>query len=341
VRGCARSYGTMISVKLYPVLTAFVIFAAYGQTPAPKPADATGQPTPQHVTPGQLAAPAPGSATAADPNHVVATVGSEKITVAQLNNIINGLPPQYQAQARGPGKRQFIDQLVQIKLLAQQAVDLHLDQLATTQQQISFARENILANAAGRQMMETAKVDDDAVKKYYEDHKNEFESASAHHILIRFKGSPVPLKEGQKELTDEEALAKAQEIEKRLKAGEDFEAIAKAESADVGSGAKGGDLGNPFKHGQMVKPFEEAAFSMKEGQISDPVKTQFGYHIIRLDKLQTKTLDEARPEIEAKLKPEMAKKRIDELQKSAGVTIDDSFFGPAPAPTTPTLQNVK
>ncbi len=232
-----------------------------------------------------------------------------------------------------------MDQLVQIKLLSKEAVTMHLDQQPATQQQLSLAREQVLAQAAGKAMMDAAQVDDAAAHAYYDAHKSEFQSASAHHILIRFKGSPVPLKEGQKDLTEEEALAKAQEIEKRLKAGEDFATIAKAESADAGSGAQGGELGS-FKQGQMVKPFSDAAFSMKEGQISDPVKTQFGYHIIRLDKLETKTFEQARPEIDAKLKPEIAKKHMDELQKSASVTLDESFFGPA-TPAGPSLQNAK
>ena len=326
-------------MKIYPILTALLFSAAYAQTPAPKPATPPpSQANPQHVTPGQLATPAPqGPFAAADPNRVVATIGAEKMTAAQFDSIVDGLPQQYQAQARGPAKRQFMDQLVQIKVLAKEAVVMHLDQLPQTQQQISFARENILANLAGKAMVDASHVDDAAVQKYYDDHKGDFQSASAHHILIRFKGSPVPLKDGQKDLTEEEALAKAQEIEKRLKAGEDFATIAKAESADTGSGAQGGDLGT-FKHGQMVKAFEDAVFSLKEGQISEPVKTQFGYHIIRLDKLETKSFAEARPEIEAKLKPEIAKKRMEELQKSAGVQLDEGFFGPPPTPKEVTLQ---
>jgi foldase protein PrsA len=81
----------------------------------------------------------------------------------------------------------------------------------------------------------------------------------------------------------------------------------------------------------MVKPFEDAAFALPVGKISDPVKTQFGYHIIRVDKIETKTFDEARPDIEGKLKPQIAKKQIDEMSKNAGVKLDDTFFGP-PAP---------
>jgi peptidyl-prolyl cis-trans isomerase C len=312
------------------------VAVALGQTPAPKPAapPSLAAPSPQHATPGQLASPAPAKGPFADldPDRVIATIGTEKITAAQFDSIVEGIPQQYQAQVRGAGKRQFMENLVLIKVLAKQAVTMHLDQHPGTQLQIEFAKDNILANLAGKAMVENTKVDSEALHKYYDEHKSEYQQVSAHHILIRFKGSPVPLKEGQKDLTEEEALAKAQELVKGLKGGADFDAMAKAESADTGSAAQGGSLGAPFKHGQMVKPFEDAAFTLKPGEISDPVKTQFGYHIIRVDKADFKTFEEARTEIEGKLKPELAKKQMDELKANMGVKLDDGFFGPPPPP---------
>ncbi len=265
---------------------------------------------------------------------MVATIGTEKITAADFEAILNSLPPQYQAQYRGPMKRKLMDELVQVKVLAHQAQVLHLDENPEAKRQIQLATENILANLAGHQMVAMVQVSREDMQKYYDSHKSDFETVSAHHILIRFKGSPVPLKDGQKDLTPEEALAKAQEIVKRLKAGEDFEKIAKEESADAGSGAKGGDLGS-FKHGQMVPQFENAAFSLKVGEISDPVKSQFGYHIIRVDKIDTQSFDDARATIEGKLKPEIAKQRIQDLQNQTGVTLDDVYFPPEAPHATP------
>jgi peptidyl-prolyl cis-trans isomerase C len=328
-------------VKIYPIFSLALITAAFGQNPAPKPSapPSLAAPSPEHATPGQLATPpAKGPFTDLDPNRVVATIGGEKMTAAQFDAIVDGLPQQYQAQVRGPAKRQFMDQYVMIKVLAQQAVVMHIDEHPATKLQIEFAKENILANMAGKAMVENTKVDDEALHKYYDEHKSDFQQVSAHHILIRFKGSPVPLKEGQKDLTEEEALAKAQDIQKQLKAGGDFATIAKAESADAGSAAQGGDLGAPFKHGQMVKPFEDAAFSSPAGQISDPVKTQFGYHIIRVDKVEYKPFDEVKGEIEAKLKPEMARKQMDALKTTFNINLDDKFFGPPTPPPgmTPT-----
>ncbi len=99
---------------------------------------------------------------------------------------------------------------------------------------------------------------------------------------------------------DAEALALANELRSRILAGEDFAALARAYSDDTGSGANGGDLGW-FGKGRMVAPFEEAAFSLPLNQVSEPVKTDFGYHLIEvLEK------DPARPKDEAQLQQERA-----------------------------------
>ncbi|NOZ24559.1 MAG: hypothetical protein GXO94_00455 [Nitrospirae bacterium] len=111
-------------------------------------------------------------------------------------------------------------------------------------------------------------VTDEEVKKYYDTHPDEFSTdrARASHILVKTK-------------------EEADSLLKRIRAGEDFAAIAKKNSIDKGSASKGGDLGF-FGRGQMVPEFEKAVFSMKKGAVSDPVKTQFGYHIIKLTDLK-------------------------------------------------------
>ena len=123
------------------------------------------------------------------------------------------------------------------------------------------------------------------------------EQVTARHILIRFKESQVPLRQGQVDRTDEEALAKAKEVRAAIAGGEDFAEAAKKESDDTGSGVNGGTLG-AFGHGSMVKPFEDAAFAQKVGDLSEPIKTQFGYHIIQVQEHTNKSFDEAKPEIE-------------------------------------------
>jgi parvulin-like peptidyl-prolyl isomerase len=185
---------------------------------------------------------------------------------------------------------------------------------------------NVLANMAFQQMTKDVKVEDADLRKFYAEHKTEFEQVSARHILIRMRGSPVPVKPGQKDLTPEEALAKAQDIEKRIKDGEDFAKLATAESDDAGSAAKGGDLGF-FRHGQMVPSFDEAAFKLAPGQVSEPVRSQFGYHIIKVE--SAKTFEDARADLEKRVAADLAQKALLDLQKNSAVVYDTEFFNMA------------
>jgi peptidyl-prolyl cis-trans isomerase C len=279
-------------------------------------------------------ASAPPASAPVDPNKVILTVGTTKMTEADYEKMVDALPAQYQSYARGATtKRQFIETVVQMKLLSEEAQKLNLDKQPKLQEQIAFQRQSLLAQAMFESLQQGVKVDDSLVQAYYDAHKNEYESVRAKHILIRVKGAPMPGAEGKPELTDEQALAKAQDIRKRLVAGEDFAVVAKTDSDDTGSAQKGGDLGE-FHRGMMVPPFEQAAFSLKIGDISEPVKSPFGYHIIVVQEHKLKPLAEVKPDIEKGLRPQEARKEVEAMRSKATVQIDDGFFGP-PQPPQP------
>ncbi len=125
------------------------------------------------------------------------------------------------------------------------------------------------------------------LERYYQEHRSEFlepDEACASHILVRVKG------EGEAEGHDDaEARRIAEDLRSKLGAGADFSALAKKSSEDKGSKDNGGDLGC-FPRGRMVPEFDEAAFSLGEGQISELVKSRYGYHIIRLASRKAETL---------------------------------------------------
>jgi peptidyl-prolyl cis-trans isomerase D len=156
-------------------------------------------------------------------------------------------------------------------------------------------------------------VTDEALKDYYEEVKERFQSPErrrGRHILITAA-------EG---VDDAAAQKKAEELTAKAKSGGNFEQLAKDNSKDPGSAAQGGDLGWA-ERGMFVGPFEEALFSMTPGEIRGPVKTEFGYHVLKLEEVEAghaKTFEEARAEIEAEYRSDRSQTLFyDDSQKLA------------------------
>ena len=154
-------------------------------------------------------------------------------------------------------------------------------------------------------------IAEDQLREKYEQSMEQMttpETRTASHILLTVDDGA----------DDAAVKQKILDIKKRIEDGEDFAAVAKETSQDPGSASDGGDLGD-IGRGDMVPPFEEALFAMKPGEISDPVKTQFGWHIIKLVSVQggtTKTFEQARDEIEKELKLEQAESQIYDLAEN-------------------------
>jgi len=208
-------------------------------------------------------------------------------------------------------------------LLAGEAAKKGMDQTPKFKKQMELMRENALAGAFFNDVMPTL-VGEADIKKYYDEHKNQFERVTARHILV-----PIG---GDKNYTDDQARIRADEIKKRLDAKpDDFAAIAKTESADPGSKDDGGDL-PPFPRGQMVKEFDEAAFTLPIDQISNPIKTRYGYHIIQVKKREIPALDDVEEDITEQLRPQKLDAMVEDLKKKNPTALDEAFFGP-PQPT--------
>jgi peptidyl-prolyl cis-trans isomerase C len=267
-----------------------------------------------------------GQSTASDP--VVLTVGSEKITQSEFQEIISTLPAQQQAQLTTPeARRSLAEQLAELKVMAQEARARKLDQSPAVKARATLQMDQILASAVYQQLS-AGDPDEAALRAYYAAHKQDWDEVKARHILIRMQGSKVPVRDGHKDLTGEEALAKAKEVRAKIVAGAKFEDQAKIESDDTGSGENGGDLGT-FGAGQMVPEFDEVVFKAPVGQVTEPIKTDFGYHLILVEERKSKSFEDARDEIEKKIRPEMGQKAIDGLKAKATIVYDPGYFGKA------------
>ncbi|HEX8960192.1 MAG TPA: peptidylprolyl isomerase [Geobacteraceae bacterium] len=168
-------------------------------------------------------------------------------------------------------------------------------------------KDIVINNLFEKEIVAKVTVSEADVKKFYDDNQDKFkrpESYHASHILIGV--DPKATAEEKKK-----AKEKAEAVRKKVLAGEDFAALAKAEST-CPSKEKGGDLGT-FGQGEMVPPFEKATAALKPGQISDVVETQFGYHIIKLVEKKDAGVvkfDEAKDNIERYLKQTKTQKAI-------------------------------
>ena len=293
------------------------------QTPAPATPPNPAAPAPAPAAPAIVpAAAAP--ATRTSPDTVLVTIGDEKITQAEFDQFVAALPPEDQQMARGPFRRQWADSLANMKVLAREAQKRQLDQQPAVQKQLATMRDQVLANALILSIQDTA--DEAFLRKQFEANRPQFERVTARHILIRFKGSPVPVRPGQPDLTDADAKTKADQLTAKLKAGEDFAKLAKAESDDTGSAVEGGDLGS-FTRGKMVPAFEQAAFALKENEIGQPVKSQFGWHVIQVTG-RFDTYEKLADVLKQQLGPQRAQQFVQELRGQYKVQLNDAVLGP-------------
>ena len=219
---------------------------------------------------------------------ILAVVGGKPITDEDVDTFIMSLGQRGAQYARDPqGRAMILEQLINNRLFLLDASRNLYEADPVFKAELARAKESLLVTFAIDKAIASVRVTDADAQKYYEENKEKLiggEELSASHILVD---------------TEEEANAILAEIQSGAVTFED----AARKHSKCPSSAEGGSLGS-FGKGQMVAPFEAACFSMEVGAISSPVKTDFGYHIIRLDgKSEGKlpTLAEAMPEIKAAL----------------------------------------
>jgi peptidyl-prolyl cis-trans isomerase C len=242
---------------------------------------------------------------------VVAVVNGVEITLGHMIAARSALPPQYQSLPDDVLFNGVLEQLIQQTALAQagEGEETRGDLLMIENQKRAYLSGIVLGKVA-----ETA-VTDEALKKLYDEKYAKAEPAKefdAAHILVE---------------TEEEAKAIKADLDK----GGDFAAIATEKSKDRGSAANGGALGW-FGPGMMVKPFEDAVAVMEKGAISDPVKSDFGWHIIKLNDTRLAAVpafDEVKEELAGDLRQQAVEAKVTELTKAAKVEKKADGIDPA------------
>ncbi len=219
----------------------------------------------------------------ADEGKIVAEVGPYKLYEKDLNELIERDSQIQQLLNSNPEFRDeiiktLINRWIQISMLALEAKNKGLENDPEIKKELVELEKMLLAKKYFEKKVQKLEITEKEIKEYYEKNKEKYkepESVHIKHILIY-----VP-KEADKK-TQEEALNKANKIRNQLLKGAKFEELAKIYSDDTGSREKGGDLGI-IKKGQTIPEFEKEVFQLKAGEISQPIKSPYGYHIIKVE----------------------------------------------------------
>jgi peptidyl-prolyl cis-trans isomerase C len=257
---------------------------------------------------------------------VLAEVNGTAVTSEDLKKQIEVLPPQVQAFAGTPeGRRELFDNIIAQQLMVDEAKKAGVENDPVFKERLEDIKKRLMVESyVKKTLAEKVKVDDAELQKFYEQNKDRFKTGSqikASHIIVK-----------------DENLAK--QIKAELDKGGNFEELAKKHSTD-GAAAKGGDLGW-FAKDAMIPDFYDAAAALKEGQISGVVKTQFGFHIIKLtgkrgagimpfaeikEQLKEMMLPQKQQEYFAKMK--------EEVKAKAKIVYKDPSLDPAAAKASP------
>ena len=241
---------------------------------------------------------------------IAATVNGTPISKYSVDQIVG------QRAARGQPdspetRKAIIDQLAITMLASEEAIKKNLDKTPEVSNQINLSRQSILANAYVEDYIKNHPISDDMLKAEYDKVKAQMSGTEykARHILV-----------------DKEALAKTI-IAKLKKNPKLFDSLARQYSKDPGSKSKGGELGW-FDPRGMVPEFGAAVAKLKKGKFTlEPVKTQFGYHVILLEDTRAKeapTFEQVKPQLAKQLQQQSLKKLFDDMKENAKIVITDS-----------------
>ncbi|MCI9071189.1 peptidylprolyl isomerase [Clostridium sp.] len=246
-------------------------------------------------------------------NKVLATVSGIEITENDLNAIIM----RYPADKRGMfnsemGRKQLLEQMISFDLMYKLGTEMKINETEEYKANLAQVEKDLLTQLTINKVLAEVTVTDDDAKKYYDEHKNEFDqpaTVSAKHILV-----------------DNEELCN--DVKNKIANGElTFEEAAKQYST-CPSKEQGGNLG-VFGRGMMVPEFEEAAFGLELEKVSEPVQTQFGYHLIKVDaknEQKASEFNEVKGQIVQRLIQENQEKKYLDLMKELEAKYDVKRF---------------
>ncbi|MPQ43244.1 peptidylprolyl isomerase [Clostridium tarantellae] len=243
-------------------------------------------------------------------NKVLAVVGGREITASQVDEIIARYPAQQRAMLETEqGKRNVLEQAIAFELMYDFGRETGVDKTDAYKDQLEKIGKELISQMVMSKTLSEVTVTDEEALSYYNDHKDMFgepANVTAKHILV--------------DLEEE-----CQKIREEIASGSKTFEVAAGEYSKCPSKEQGGNLG-AFSKGMMVPEFEEAAFNLPLGEVSNPVKTQFGYHLIKVEdkkEASVKTFEEVKSQVVNQLIQERQQRKyldfINELREKYGV----------------------
>lgn len=325
------------------------------QGPAGQPGSSAGQAASKDKKPAPFAsAPAPAEPKPAPktvkPTDTVLWIGNEGITAERFEALLRAVPPQFEQASQAMGKKQFASQYGMLLGLTRTAEKEKIDKAPFFQDQVEFARMQLLAQLVFADISKRTQVVQDAdVEKYYKEHIGDFQQIKVRGIFIGLAPPSKPLdpekkdvaaggaptnekKETPKPRTDAEAKGLIMKLREKIMAGASFADVAKESSEEPATAPKGGDFGT-VRRGQLPVNIEKAVFALKPKEVSQPVQEARGFYLFTVDEVRITTMDEAQLQIRGQLGQQQLMGALEKVKQDFPIKFNEDYFGPSePAP---------
>ena len=253
-------------------------------------------------------------AVAQEEDPVIGKAGDFVMKKSDFERLMSFNPPERRKalETNPQQKGAILKRIMEHRIISERARKEGFDQTPEIKEQLQYILNDVVAQEYLKKVvLKDVTVTEEEMKKYYQANEKTYTypaQAKVRHILVKVAPNAAPEEK-------KKAREKAEALLKRIKDGEDFAKLAGEFSEDPASQKKGGDLGY-FSKGRMVKPFEEAAFSLKAGQVSDIVETQFGFHIIKgedVKEARIRSFDEVKETVRSQLRLKLQKEKTDQF----------------------------
>ncbi len=273
------------------------------------------------------------AAAGVSPDAVVAKVNGRDLTAGEIKSILTGASAEVRTNFQ-TDRKTFLRQYAMMLRLVEIANQQGLERKSPYQEQLAWVRSNILMQARLNDYTDHINIGPKEEQEYYQAHTDDYTQAKVKVIYVPFTppelaASAPPDKKGR---TEQEAKARIESIHKQIAGGADFVEMVRKYSEDATSKANDGDFGTIRRSDKIPEEIKKVIFSLKAGQVSEPVRQPNGYYLFRVEEIGRQTLDQVRQTLNREAKSAKFKEWFDSVRNSLNVTFEnEEYFADAAA----------